>query len=63
MVHKSLYVKDKKIEKVSKYKMEHESDIVDIWEVAGTKQTTESGAMKQCLAILGLWSTSSSNWI
>ena len=26
---------------------------VDVWEVAGTKQTTESGVMKQCLAILG----------
>lgn len=32
--------------------MEHESDIVDIWEVAGTKETTELDTMKQYLAIL-----------
>ena len=63
MLHKSIYVEDKKFEEASKYKMKHESDIVDVWEVAGTEQTTESGAMKQCLAILVLWSTSLSNWI
>ena len=63
MVHKSLYVEGKKFEEASKYKMKYESDIVDVWDVAVTKQTTESGAMKQCLAILGPWSTSSSNWI
>ena len=40
MVHKSLYVEDKK--KLKKYK----SDIVDFWEVAGTKQTTEWGGLK-----------------
>ena len=46
--------KIKKFEEASKYKMKHEGDIVDVSEVAGTKQTTEPGAMKQCLAILGL---------
>ena len=56
MVHKILCVEDlKKIEeKCSIYTMKHESDIVDVWEVAGTKQTTEWGGMKQCLTILGL---------
>ena len=34
--------------------MKHESDIVDVWGVAGTKQTTESGGMKQCFAVLEL---------
>ena len=34
--------------------MKHENDIVDVWEVAGTKQTTEWGSMKHCLAILEL---------
>ena len=57
MVHKSLYVEDKKIEETSKYTMKYKSDIVDVWEVAGTRQITESGAMKQCLATLGLWSS------
>ena len=54
-MNKSLYVEDKKIEEpCSNYTMKHESDIVGVWEVAVTKETTERGAMKQCLAILGL---------
>ena len=47
--------KIKKVEeKCPNYTMKHESDIVGVWEVAGTKQTTEWGGMKQCLAILEL---------
>ena len=34
--------------------MKHENGIADVWEVAGTKQTTEWGGMKQHLAILEL---------
>ena len=41
-------------EKCSNYTMKHESGIVDVWEVAGTKQTIESGGMKQCFAVLEL---------
>ena len=41
-------------EKCPNYTMKHESDMVDVWEVAGTKQTTEWGGMKQYLAILEL---------
>ena len=55
MVHKSVYVEDKKNEeKCSNYTMNYESGIVDVWGVAGTKQTTESGGMKQCFAVLEL---------
>ena len=55
MVYKSVYVQEKNIEeKCSNYTRKHESDIVDLWEVAGTKQTTEWGGIKQCLAILEL---------
>ena len=53
-VHKSLYAEIKKFEEnCSNYTMKRESDIVDIREVAGIKQTTEWGALKQCLTILG----------
>ena len=55
MARKSLYVEDKKMEETcSNLTMKHESNIVDVWEVAGTKEATEWGAMKQCLPILGL---------
>ena len=48
-------LKIKKIEeKCSNYTMKYESGIVDVWGVAGTKQTTESGGMKQCFAVLEL---------
>ena len=56
MVLKSVYVEDKKknLKKCSNYTMKHENGIADVWEVAGTKQTTEWGGMKQYLAILEL---------
>ena len=42
MVDKSLYVEDKKFEKTcSSYTIKHESDIVNVWEVAETKESTE----------------------
>ena len=41
-------------EKCSDYTMKHESEIADVWKLAGTKQTIEWGGMKQCLAILEL---------
>ena len=48
-------LKIKKIEeKGSNYTMKYESSIVDVWEVAVTKQTTEWGGMKQCFAVLEL---------
>ena len=42
------------VEKCLNYTMRYESDIVDVWEVAGTKESTEWGGMKQYLPILGL---------
>ena len=53
MVLKSVYVEDKK--KLRKMlKLYNENGIADVWEVAGTKQTTEWGGMKQHLAVLEL---------
>ena len=41
-------------ETCSNYPFQNESDIVDVWEVAGTKENTEWDAVKQILAYLGL---------
>ena len=55
MVHKSLYVEDKKSEeKCSNYTVKPERDIADLWKIAGTKQITEWAGIKQSLAILGI---------
>ena len=55
MVHKSICVEDKKSEeKCSNYTVKHERDIAGLWKIAGTKQITEWGGMKQSLAILGI---------
>ena len=53
MVLKSVYVADKQILR-QMLKFYNETRIADVWEVAGTKQTTEWGGMKQYLAILEL---------
>ena len=55
MIHKSLYVEDKKSEeKCSNYTAKHKRDVADLWKIAGTKQITEWAGIKQSLAILGI---------
>ena len=54
MMHKKKTPKKQIEETCSNYTFQNESDIVDVWEVAGTKENTEWDAVKQILAYLGM---------